>query len=66
MDWIKLIIVGKMLDQSMHMTGSQNHRQIRNNVEMTVIMIMQDICRTVIITMLMLIFMGMTHEHPQT
>ena len=66
MDGVKLIIIGKMLHQSMHMTRSQNHRQIRNNVKMTVIMIMQDICRTVVIPMLMLIFMGMTHKHPQT
>ena len=63
MDGIKLIVISKMLGQCMHMTGSKNHRQIRNNVKMTVIMIVQYVCGTVIISMGMLIVMGMTHEH---
>ena len=66
MDWIVLIIVSKMFNQSMHMTWSKNHRQILNNMKMTVIMIVQNIRRTVIISMLMFILVGMTHEHSQT
>lgn len=66
MDGIKLIVISKMLGQRMHVTGSKHHRQIRNNVKMTVIMIVQYVCGTVIISMGMLIVMGMTHEHSQT
>ena len=66
MDGIKLIVISKMLHQCMHMTGGKNHGQIRNNVKMTVTMIVQDICRTVIISMLMFVLMGMTHKHSQT
>ena len=66
MDWIILIIVSKMFGQSMHMTRGKNHRQILNNVKMTVIMIVQNIRRTGIISMLMFILVGMTHEHSQT
>ena len=66
MNGIKLIIISKMLCQCVHMTRSKNHRQIRNNVKMTVIMIMQNIYRAVIISVLVFILMGMTHEHSQT
>ena len=66
MDWIILIIVNKMLSQSMHMTRGKDHRQILNNVRMTIVMIVQNIRRTGIISMLMFILVGMTHEHSQT
>ena len=66
MDGIKLIVISKMLHQCMHMTRSKNHGQIRNNVKMTVTVIVQDICRTVIISMLMFVLMSMTHKHSQT
>ena len=63
MDGIKLIVISKMLHQCMHMTRSKHHRQLCDHVKMTLTMVVQNIRRTVVIPMLVLIPMGVTHEH---